>query len=142
MLWSGHTSALMLGFAFVSCAFVVWMTRRMEIADHESQPSKGLRPVVYIPWLMLQVVLSGFAVARVIVDPRLPIQPRLIRVPADQKTQLGQVVYANSITLTPGTLSLDLRDDHILVHALTEATAQDVQTGEMGRRVARIEGKA
>ena len=70
----------------------------------------------------------------------MKISPRLIRVRASQKTVLGHVVYANSITLTPGTISLDLRDGAILVHALTDETAEGVLNGEMNARVARLEG--
>jgi len=70
------------------------------------------------------------------------ISPRLIRVPASQKTALGQVLYANSITLTPGTISLDLRDDEILIHALSTSSAEGLQEGTMDRRAAWVEGGA
>ena len=66
--------------------------------------------------------MSNFAVAKVILDPKLPIHPRILRVSASQKTQVGQVIYANSITLTPGTVTLDVRNGHFSVHALTTDT--------------------
>jgi multicomponent Na+:H+ antiporter subunit E len=69
----------------------------------------------------------------------LPISPHLITVRTSQKTAVGQVIYANSITLTPGTISLDVRDDTILVHALTSDSAAGVEAGEMDRRVSRLE---
>ena len=67
---------------------------------------------------------------------------RMIRVPATQKTEIGQVIYANSITLTPGTITLDVRNNEMLVHALTSDTAAGLQTGDMDRRVTRLEGGA
>ena len=70
----------------------------------------------------------------------MKISPRLISVHASQKTEIGQVVYANSITLTPGTITLDVRNNEMLVHALTEETAAGLMTGDMDRRVSRLEG--
>ena len=75
-------------------------------------------------------------------NPKLPISPCLIRLRASQSTDLGQVIYANSITLTPGTITLDVRDDIILVHNLTDEMADDLLTNEMDRRVTQLEGDA
>ena len=80
-------------------------------------------------------------VASVILNPRLAIRPRLVRVKGSQKTELGQVIYANSITLTPGTITLDVRDGEFLVHALTEEAAAGVESGNMDRRVTALEGR-
>ena len=85
--------------------------------------------------------MSNFAVAKVILDPKLPIHPRILRVSASQKTQVGQVIYANSITLTPGTVTLDVRNGHFLVHALTTDSAEGLLSGEMDERVAYLEAK-
>ena len=79
--------------------------------------------------------------ARRILHPRLPIAPRVIRVESSQKTHLGQVIYANSITLTPGTVSVETDEGTIDVHALTRETAEDVRSGTMDRRVTDIEGE-
>ena len=83
---------------------------------------------------------SNIKVARHILSPRLPIDPRTITVEAGQKDELDQVVYANSITLTPGTVSLRLHEGEITVHALTAEFAKDVESGEMQRRVRRQVG--
>ena len=83
---------------------------------------------------------SNLAVARLILTPTLSISPTVIRVTATQQTDLGRVVYANSITLTPGTVSMSLDDDQITVHALTREMAENLQTGEMDHRVTRLEG--
>jgi multicomponent Na+:H+ antiporter subunit E len=101
-----------------------------------------LRALLYIPWLILEVVKSNIDVARRILDPRLPISPRVIEVQASQRRDIGRVIYANSITLTPGTVSIDTDGDRITVHALTEEAAAGLLTGEMDRRVTRFEGGA
>lgn len=141
LLWSGHAEPLLLGFGLFSVLTVLAITRRMdrfsEFADDE-YPALGL--LLYLPWLFWQIFKSNLDVARIILNPRLPISPRLIRVPANQRTETGQAIYANSITLTPGTISLDVRDNQILVHALTEESAAGVEEGEMERRVCRMEG--
>ena len=98
--------------------------------------------VVGMDVYLKEIVLSNLAVARVILDPKLPIHPRILRVPAGQRSDLGQVIYANSITLTPGTVTLDVRDGHMLVHALTTESAKGLLTGEMDRRVAQLEAFA
>ena len=142
LLWSGHFGdELLLGFGAGSCGVVVLLIRRMRILDHEGQPLElGLRPLTYAPWLIKQILTSNLDVMRRVLHPRLPIAPRLIEINASQSSELGQVVYANSITLTPGTISIRIRDGVILVHALTPEAAEDLQSGEMDRRVTRMEG--
>jgi len=118
------------------------ISARMDrIADSPRRYRLGLRPLLYLPWLAWEIVKANIDVARIILNPRLPINPRLIRVPAPQKTAVGQVMYANSITLTPGTISLDVRNNQVLVHALTEEAAQGVLSGDMGRKVAALESQ-
>jgi len=82
-------------------------------------------------------------VVRLIWHPRLPIRPQVIRTRASQRTSIGLATFANSITLTPGTLSLDADEpDVIVVHALSDASAESLQTGAMDARVARLEGRS
>jgi multicomponent Na+:H+ antiporter subunit E len=90
--------------------------------------------------LLLAIFRSNIDVALRILNPRLPISPTLIRTRASQKHALGKVIYANSITLTPGTVSVEVEDDLILVHALSRKSAGELQEGEMDRRVTAIEG--
>ena len=141
LLWSGHAEPLLLGFGLLSVLAVLAITRRMDrFSGSEGDRSPGFRLLLYLPWLIGQIFKANLDVARIILNPQLPISPRLIRVPASQKTAAGQVIYANSITLTPGTISLDVRNNQILVHALTEHSAAGVENGEMDRRVSRAEG--
>ena len=142
-LWSGHTEPMIIGFGLGSVLFVMWISARMDaVADSPRVYRMGARPLLYLPWLGWEIVKANIDVAKIILNPRLPISPRLIRVPASQKTAVGQVAYANSITLTPGTISLDVRDNQVLVYALTKEAADGVESGEMDRKVAALEREA
>jgi hypothetical protein len=85
---------------------------------------------------------TNFQVARIILSPRLRIEPQLLRVRASQRTSVGLAIHANTITITPGTISLDVRDGTILVHALTEAGASQDGSGDIDRKISWVEGRA
>ena len=143
LIWSGHFTPFLIGLGLASVILVVLLVRRMGLIDGESVPiGLGLRPLLYLPWLLLQIVKANFQVARIVLNPRLPIRPQLLRVPTEQSSDLGRVIYANSITLTPGTVSIDLDGGGITVHALDDAGADGVREGEMGRRVCRLESRS
>lgn len=136
-------SRLILALGLASCTFVVAIALRMKIADREGHPIHLLVPSLrYIPWLLWAIVKSNIDVTRCILNPRLPISPTLVKVKAGQQSELGQTIFANSITLTPGTVSLDVEEDEILVHALTRESAEEVADGEMDRRVTLLEGSS
>jgi len=141
--WSGHFTPLLLGLGLASCLLVVLVSGRMHIVDREGAPLElAARAPLYAPWLVWQVFKANVDVARRILSPRLPISPRVIRVKATQASDLGRVIYANSITLTPGTVSLSLEGDEIVVHALTREAAEELESGKMDRRVSRTEGRS
>jgi multicomponent Na+:H+ antiporter subunit E len=140
LLFSGFFEPLLLAFGVVSCLLVVWIAHRMDMIDREGQPIHlGLRIVTYWFWLIGEIVKANVDVARRIIDPKLPIQPNVFWTKASQHSELGQVIYANSITLTPGTISMRVADGSILVHALTAESAAGVEQGDMDRRVAALE---
>jgi len=144
LLWSGYLeNTLLVVLGALSCIFVAILARRMRLVDAEGVPVEiAWRLLRYAPWLLWQVFLANLHVARRILDPKLPIHPSVIRVKPGQKRDLGRVIYANSITLTPGTVSIDIDENEITVHALTRETASDLETGEMDRRVTWLEGSA
>ncbi len=76
--------------------------------------------------------------ARIVLSPRLPISPTLVELDAKPTTDAGRVLLGNSITLTPGTVTLDIYADRLLVHALTKEGAAALEEGEMNRRVASL----
>jgi len=143
LLLSGHYTPTLITYGALSCIGVVALIAHLRILDREALPwHLGIRFFLYLPWLLKEVILSNISVAKVILNTRLPIHPRILRVHASQKTQVGQVIYANSITLTPGTVTLDVRAGSFLVHALTTDSAEGLLTGEMDRRVTHLEEKA
>ncbi|MCR9095315.1 MAG: Na+/H+ antiporter subunit E [bacterium] len=141
LLLSGHYTATLMIYGALSCAAVVAIVMHLGIVDDEAVPTQlGPGHVFYLPWLAKEIVLSNLSVARVILSPSLPIRPRILQVEASQASDVAQVIYANSITLTPGTVTLDVRDGKLLVHALTSDSAEGLLSGEMDRRVAALEG--
>ncbi len=141
LLWSGIFEFQLIFYGVISCALVLAITAYVGFLDRISESIFLLfRIVIYAPWMFWEILKANVAVAKIVLDPKLPIQPRLIEVRASQRTELGQVIYANSITLTPGTLSLDLRNAVILVHAIDAHSANGVESGVMDRRVSRLEG--
>jgi multicomponent Na+:H+ antiporter subunit E len=141
LLWSGHYTALLVGLGVVSCLAVTLLARRMLLADPEGHAIHlAWRTLLYLPWLAWVVTKSNIEVALLILSPSMKIKPRIVRVRATQHTDVGRVVYANSITLTPGTVTVDVEGDLLSVHALTDAAAEELKTGGMDRRVTRMEG--
>ena len=141
LLLSGHYTPLLLGLGVASCALVVYIAHRMVVVDHESLPIHLLgRGIVYFPWLLKEIARSNLAVARIVLDPSLPIDPGIGRLRLRHRTPLGQMIFANSVTLTPGTISVEVGDGEIEIHALTRSDLDGAEEGEMARRVAWVEG--
>jgi multicomponent Na+:H+ antiporter subunit E len=141
MLLSGHDETMLIVLGIVSCAVIVLLAHRMDLIDHEGHPVHlGWRAPLYWLWLGWQVVLANLHVARRVLGLGPAISPMLFRVKTSQKSELGKVIYANSITLTPGTISLRVTEDEIEIHALTRESADGLADGVMDRRVSQMEG--
>lgn len=137
-LWSGHTEPFVLTLGAISLAITIFFAVRMKVIDSEGYPFEIAAGLVrYVPWLVWQIIVSNLVVAKLILHPKLPIRPAMVRVPANQRTVLGRVVHANSITITPGTISLDVTEDSILVHTLLDTMDP---TDDLNHRVTRLEG--
>jgi len=131
---------LIAAFGLLSCVSVWWLWRRMGAeSGPQGERTLGLKVLTYLPYLVIEIVKSNLTVAGIILNPKLPIAPRVIKVRASQRGEAARVLYANSITLTPGTLSCEMKDDTIWVHALDEALAESLRDGEMDRRVSALE---
>ena len=139
LLLSGHYVALLLALGGLSVLIVVLLLRRMDRVDKEPIVlHPGLRFLHYIGWLLWQVVLSNIDVARRIWNPALPIQPCWKKLDTEVIAPLEKTLYANSITLTPGTLTTDVGEDHFMIHSLTAEGLEDLRQGEMQRRIKNI----
>ena len=146
LAWSGHFETLLLIFGVGSVLITVWVSLRLQVVGEEGQPLKwGVRPLSYGPWLIGAIVSANIDVLKRILGFK-PVNPIWTIVPAKQKSNLGRVVFANSITLTPGTVSVDIYDidgEHfILVNAIAPEGADDLKDGgDMGRRCQVLEGE-
>ena len=134
---SGHLEPLLLGLGMASVALTVFLSRRMNVIDHESYPlhlsSKFPGFFVYI---FREIVKANIdVVTRILSWREAPISPQMIEIPQSQETDLGAVIYANSITLTPGTVTIKLSKDNLTVHALSKEAASELATGAMSEEI-------
>ena len=141
LLLSGlFDNLLILSLGLASVLFVLYIAHRMDVINHEGHPFHlRWRAVTYWPWLMWEIVKANIDVAKIIISPKMEIQPHLFEVDASLSSELGHVIYANSITLTPGTVTVDLDDGVLRIHALTKDAADGVKSGEMNKKVASVE---
>jgi multicomponent Na+:H+ antiporter subunit E len=139
ILWSGFFKPLLLGLGVFSCLLTYVVVKRMGyFNDQFFALHFSFRLFSFWLWLGREVIRSSIDVARIVLSPSLPISPRVIEIKVTAQHPVDQVILANSITLTPGTLALDLHNGVIKVHALTEAGARDLLSGEMDKRVAQL----
>jgi len=138
-LWwvlSGFTKPLLLGLGVVSVLFTVWLSWRMRVIDAESHPLHLTWPLIrYWVFLTKEIVISNAQVVCLILSPSAKIKPHFVKVVTHQNTDLGRTILANSITLTPGTVTVLISDQDLLVHALTKASAQAVIDEQLDVRV-------
>jgi len=141
LLMSGIFTPLLLTFAGVSVVVVLLVTRRMDAVDGD-RVDIHLRPiefVKYIMWLLVEIARANWAVTRIILARKMPIRQNLFGVPHSQKSDLGQVIFANSITLTPGTITVETEPGRFLVHAVAYSSEDNAALADMDRRVSATE---
>ena len=137
LLLSGHFEPLLLGLGVASVVLTIFLVERMNVIDDESYPIhlSSQLPAFFI-YLFREIIITNIDVAkRILSSNSNSISPQLIEIPITQKTNLGCVIYANSITLTPGTVSVEMTEDKITVHALTKQAADDLSTGTMAKAI-------
>jgi multicomponent Na+:H+ antiporter subunit E len=135
---SGHYKPLMLGFAALSVVLTLVLSARLKIIDREGAPYVRLVGfLTYYPWLFWEIVKSNVVVIKACLRADLDINPALVKVKTTCKTDLAKVTFANSITLTPGTVTVEIDGDKLLVHGLYEANTVPEAFEEMDRRCAR-----
>ncbi len=140
LLNSDYYTPLILSLGVVSVAFVVYLAHRMDVVDHKSQPVYLTTSLPgYYLWLVKEIVLANISVVKHVWLGNQTISPTLATLKASQITDMGRVIYATSITLTPGTVAVDLAGDQIVVHALLRENIEALEAGEMDRRVKLLE---
>lgn len=144
-LWlvlSGFFTPLMLSFGLFSVVLVLVIVHRMDVVDHEGHPLhlKPHRLLMFWVWLLKEIVVSNITVAKIILSPRLPISPTVTTVNVSELSVVGKATYGNSVTLTPGSLTIELDPDGTAtVHTLTREGAADLKTSSMAARLAAVE---
>ncbi len=141
LLLSGYfDKTTLLVFGVFSALLCAWLTLHMGILDDDSVPLSVMPGIFfYWLWLFIEIGKSNFIVAMQVWSPKMSLSPQMIRVKARQVSDSGKATFANSITLTPGTVSVDLLGEDILIHALTEELADVSAIEDMGRKVCRVE---
>lgn len=139
LLLSGHYDPLLLTLGVLSCITCLYVTWKAKFIDEEGLPLHLLiRLPIYTLWLFKEIIKANIDTAKIIIlnNP----DPQNFRVKSSQKTEAGKVTYANSITLTPGTVTTVLDGDILEVHALSSDMADDVKSGVMDKKVSWLEG--
>lgn len=144
LFWMALSASLdplgsLLGLA-VSLAVASLTVRAVWDDEGFTAPSLGLvwRLLLYLPYLTKEIVKASVLVAEKVLDPRLPIDPVVIEYRSRLRERASRVALANSITLTPGTLTVDLEDGTLRVHCLGREFAETLTSGELEHRVARV----
>lgn len=144
LLMSGIYKPLIIGLGAGSVLLVVWVMARMNAVD-DYRMSIRLKPITFVMynlWLLTEIARANWAVTRIVLSRRMPIRQKMFEVPNSQTTDLGRVVFANSITLTPGTVSVEARPGCFLVHALSYDDGDMDALADMDRRITNCEGGA
>lgn len=118
----------------ISVLVVLGLAFRMKILDAETAPYVHGKALGYFVWLFVEIIKANMAVVKAVLSPDMEISPKTTRVPIKQSTDLGRVTFANSITLTPGTIAVEMCEDTILVHALLAEMTDADGFAEMGDR--------
>lgn len=142
LLLSGYfDNPLLLGFGLASVILCMLLGGRAAVIDEEGAPIAMVPQIVgYWYWLAIEIGKANIAVARQVLAVNPDLSPKIVRVPMPPKTNAGRATFANSITLTPGTVSIDVTENEIVVHALTEELADIAAMTLMGEMVAKVEG--
>jgi multicomponent Na+:H+ antiporter subunit E len=142
LLLSGYIQPLLLGFGAVSVIVVLFVLKRMDDVDQEKQEiGTGLRLLQYLPWLIWQIITSSLQVTKLIWGSTDKLSPSLAKIKVDNIPPNRRALYANSITLTPGTLSVDLVGDEITVHALQKSSIEELEQKAMEKKITGIWGE-
>ena len=138
LMLSGYLhNPVLLTLGAISVVIVLGLSVRMKIIDAETAPYINVMALGYFVWLFIEIIKANMAVVKAVLSPNMEISPKTTKVPMKQSTDLGRVTFANSITLTPGTIAVEMCDDKILVHALLSEMTAASGFAEMGERAGR-----
>lgn len=132
---------LILIFGALSVVLTMWIAKRMDQADGEylAVTLKPFATLKYILWLLAEIAKSNIVVSKLILSGKSPQKQKLFMVPVSCKSEIGQVMFANSITLTPGTITVETENDQFIVHALDFDDSDMDALADMDARVTATE---
>ncbi|MXY60395.1 MAG: protein MnhE [Chloroflexi bacterium] len=147
--FSGHTEIEFLIMGAVAAVIGTALTHWLFAGDQEARfrhkpypPSwfvpAMFRSILYAPWLLWQIALSNLHVAYLVLHPRLPVEPTLVEFETSLRSETAQVLLAQSITLTPGTVTVDVSNGMFMVHCLSAKSRQGMEEGSLQRKAAGI----
>lgn len=140
VLLSGKYDLFHLALGVICSMLIAYLTHDLLFANVRVGDARVIayRFFTYIPWLLYQIITSNIYVASVVLGPKERVDPQIIKFKTKLESDISWVTLANSITLTPGTITMDIRDGEFFVHALDKKVAADLNTGDMEDRVAHV----
>lgn len=136
---SGKTDPLHLSLGIISTIFVLILTRpqgrKFDLKQVGRRTRVLLQLIPYTPWLCYKIFTAALHVARVVLSPKLPIKPALLYHKSILRNERNKVLFANSVTLTPGTITVDLEGDTFIIHQLDDDSAGDVVSHGMEEKI-------
>ena len=136
VLLSGKLDAFHLSLGLIGSAFISWMNTEPQHLDKPPLPL--VRLVLYFPWLFWEIVKSSLNITKIILDPKLPINPQLIQYPTNLGSNPAVVLLGNSITLTPGTVTIEVSSSELVVHSLDDESTNGLESRDMERKIAEV----
>jgi multicomponent Na+:H+ antiporter subunit E len=144
IIMSGFFDFIHLGLGVLSVAGVMYVNYRLKahrfFEDDMNDVSevRFFRAIYYVGWMIVQIIISGFHVAGIIIRPKMPIHTTMITFRANLPSAHARMILGNSITLTPGTLTIDITGDRFTVHAIDDNTYQGIINDKMPREVLKL----
>ena len=143
ILLSGEFTFILITSGVVASLIVAYLSHDIFVgkADLKTETRRVFKFIVYIPWLLWEIILANVEIAYLVLNPKPLIDPQLVHFKNDLKTDLGIVTLAHSITLTPGTVTVEANREEFIIHAIWQKSAEGIIGGEMQRKVKKIEGE-
>ena len=143
ILLSGEFTFILITSGVVASLIVAYLSHDIFVgkADLKTETGRVFKFIVYIPWLLWEIILANVEIAYLVLNPKPLVDPQIVRFKNDLKTDLGIVTLAHSITLTPGTVTVDANREEFVIHAIWQKSAEGIIGGEMQRKVKKIEGE-
>lgn len=138
-IFSGISTPQFIIYGVISSAMAALLALRMNVVDNEAYPFHlALSAPIYWLWLLKEVVIAGLNVTRLVWTPENNSSPCFAWLPITQDNDLGRTIHANSLTLSPGTVCVDIEQKRVFIHVLEKHSIAELEEGTMDRLVTRL----